>query len=98
MAGIRDNLARQDFEPLERSGPKTPAGFDDHAIAVTHDGIPGSMVTPSHVAETPRPGTSSRMRRMDGVAHTGYLIRARPGLNPGSCPAARARPAGRPRG
>lgn len=28
MAGIRDNLARQDFEPLERSGPKTPAGFD----------------------------------------------------------------------
>lgn len=31
MAGIRDNLARQDFEPLERSGPKAPAGFDDHA-------------------------------------------------------------------
>ena len=29
MAGFRDSLARQDFEPLARSGPKTPTGFDN---------------------------------------------------------------------
>ena len=29
MAGFRDNLARQDFEPLQRTRAKTPAGFDD---------------------------------------------------------------------
>lgn len=29
MAGIRDNLARQDFEEISRPRHKTPAGFDD---------------------------------------------------------------------
>jgi hypothetical protein len=28
MAGIRDNLARQDFEPIARTRVKTPKGFD----------------------------------------------------------------------
>jgi len=29
MAGIRDNLARQDFEPIARTRTKTPKGFDN---------------------------------------------------------------------
>jgi hypothetical protein len=28
MAGLRDNLAKQDFEPLARSGPSVPSGYD----------------------------------------------------------------------